>query len=265
MQTSLEIQFFEVRMYVNLSCMVDLVSSTTIYLRSMNSFLKLYASFILFTPGKVARMAYQNATPIQKICLWGSKLCFAVFWITYLISANNTLYFIAAISSAPIWGFSFRSALKHLISKFQIDPLALKLYWKDHQAIRYALFSAALEDFINTADLDLALNHLNIEINTGQSPALFSPSVQVFGALFLAIVGGVVGEWDKELVTAILVATGLYVSLQFSLHRLSKPRLDHLREFQRFLMWKKSELDTTKKSTPVWRHREKQRMALVRN
>lgn len=202
-------------------------------------------------------MAYQKSTIFHKACLWGSTLSFLMFWLVFLSVDDGTIYFWIAVCAMLVWILSFRSILKNFISQFEINPLFLKLYGKEHQAIRYVLFSEKIDGCLTKFDFDSALNHLMIEIDTSPKPLSLPPSIQLFSALFFAIVGGQAGDWNKEFVALILMAVGLYVMFHFLFNRLTKPRLDHLRELQRFLMWKKSELDRTKKLTPVWRHREK--------
>lgn len=207
----------------------------------MNSFFKLYALFRSLSAGKVSIMAYQNSTYFYKFNLWVSTISFFLLWIAFLLAENGAAYFWLAMCMGLVWIFSLRSIHTKFFSQFEVNPFFLKLYWREHQAIRYILFSEKVSAYPGQLDLDSALDHLNIEIDTSSKPLSLPPSIQLLSALFFAVVSSQAGDWGAEFAATVLMATGLYIVFYLSFGRLIKTRVDHLKEFKRFLLWKKNE------------------------
>lgn len=215
----------------------------------MESFFKLYLPFKSATSGKVIKTIYRHSSLMQKCVLWVAPAAYIVFGLLCIFAHSKLSYLAIAAFFALLWIGCFQLALRSFSANLPIaNPLFFKFYEKDHQLIRYQFFSADLQNFKSIRDIDMALDHINTELITSPNPTIFSPFVKALSALFLAVISAVIGNIDKQVLTAIVLILGISVVIGYALHGFKRSRVDDLREFQRFLIWKKRELESENSS-----------------
>lgn len=210
----------------------------------MKSFFQLYDLYNLASAGKVARMIYTKATPTLKKFLWAAKFSFFVSWLLFIVRDNEEFFFCTAMFSAFVWFVSFfRARYKFSLTSYPSYQREIKFYEKNYEYIRYLQFSDSLDQSVSTHDVDAALDHLNTELSTYSAPiSIFTshPWLYPLATILVALFSAAASEWNKDVIgIAMLVIVFLCIVI-VTFNGVSRSRFDRLKEFQRFLMWKKN-------------------------
>lgn len=211
----------------------------------MESFFKLYDLYNLASTGKVARMIYTNATPRLKKCLWGAKFSFLVFWILFMARNDEKIFFSMAILSVLLWLFSFFRARKHFsLTSYPSYQREINFYEKNYEYIRYLNFGKSLDQSISILDIDAALDHLSTDLTTYSVPtSAFTshPWLYPLATIFVTLLSVAASSWNKEVIgIAMLVIVFLCIFI-VTFNGLTRSRFVRLKEFQRFLIWKRKD------------------------
>ena len=202
----------------------------------MDSFLRLYKLYYAISVWSILKPVYFGRFQFG---LWASLTAL-------LVSAGSLIYLRAGLwvtipfcLVAWVWmSQHFKAVELHYERYYSVNKDRLDFYGKDYQYLRYCVFQEKLIEEQFLGNLDDAIAHVEVELETEVSTVISSHPFLAGGmALLFGIVGGSVGAWKAE--TTILTVAWLFVIVVIGYMFLSASKTPSIRlkEFKRFLCW----------------------------